>query len=634
MAVINPVITNELRSASYVKGQQAIPFTIEAYAPDGLELFCRWFSSDDAINWIPIRGAEESTYSPPTDESGSTYYRGEALTHQEGALYPSQTLFPSQALFPRMYTYGKASTNVAQIIVSTAQTPVFNAPLVSATYLYSSLANALDGTATVLDGGTVTYQWQKSSDGVNFSDVFHGTAATYRPPTYAPGVLYYRVIAKNTLSTDSASAVSNIATIKTVDNRLTAYQKWAQYLDVLGGDFVKLAKLEFLQPDGTVAFAIDNNAGNKRSGAFIQDGTLSVNLQNGQRRKVSVTLSNLDGAYDFNINSVWFGQQIRLMMGVLLPNGEEYYFPQGVFYVSNPQEIHEPGTKTATYELVDKWAYLDGTLFGNLDSVYEVALNENVFRAIESILQLDRGNGYQVDPVAPIFTEYYNGKTVTLTDGSTVPVTNTPYTYRCDGEDGSYADIVLEMNTMLAGWIGYDRTGRLRLDASDEDILDTDKPVLWDFTPDEKHFLGATYQVKNTEVYNDIIIEGESLTNAPQPKGRATNTDPRSDTNIYGTLGKRTKRMSATGYYADAQCQELARWYLKRYTVLQKSVTIRSTQMFHLEENALVTIRRTDKPGSPVERHLITGYSLPIGQTGEMTINATSVNDFVVATLS
>ena len=140
MAVINPVITNELRSASYVKGQQPIPFTIEAYAPDGLELFYRWFSSADAINWRPIRGAEENTYSPPTDESGSTYYRGEALTHQEGALYPSQTLFPSQALFPRMYTYGKASTNVAQIIVSTAQTPVFNAPLVSATYLYSSPA--------------------------------------------------------------------------------------------------------------------------------------------------------------------------------------------------------------------------------------------------------------------------------------------------------------------------------------------------------------------------------------------------------------------------------------------------------------------------------------------------------------
>lgn len=47
--------------------------------------------------------------------------------------------------------------------------------------------------------------------------------------------------------------------------------------------------------------------------------------------------------------------------------------------------------------------------------------------------------------------------------------------------------------------------------------------------------------------------------------------------------------------------------------------------------NQLVTITRTDKPGSPVERHLVQGFSRPLGATGEMTVEAVSVQDFAAA---
>ena len=89
----------------------------------------------------------------------------------------------------------------------------------------------------------------------------------------------------------------------------------------------------------------------------------------------------------------------------------------------------------------------------------------------------------------------------------------------------------------------------------------------------------------------------------------------------------------AAGYATRKQCEDLAVFRLKRLTMLQKSVTIESTQMFHIEENKLVTIRRVDKPGKPTERHLITGFSRPIAQTGNMTIEAVSVQDFPVATV-
>ena len=86
-------------------------------------------------------------------------------------------------------------------------------------------------------------------------------------------------------------------------------------------------------------------------------------------------------------------------------------------------------------------------------------------------------------------------------------------------------------------------------------------------------------------------------------------------------------------YYSDQMCQDYAEWQLKRYSVMSKEMALSCTQMFHIVENELITVERSDKPGSPVERHLVTGFSRPIGQTGAMTINCVSVNDFPIATL-
>lgn len=409
-------------------------------------------------------------------------------------------------------------------------------------------------------------------------------------------------------------------------------ERWGQYLKALKTDFTKITRLDFLQPDGSVAFSLDNDPFHEKNRTFLQDGSLTVNLQNGQRRSATVKLSNLDGSYDYNVNKVWFGTRVRLMMGLYLPDGTEYLLPQGVFYVKDPQEEHLPSSRTAQYNLVDKWCMLDGTLAGQLEGIYECPVNSNIFAAIDGILQIDMGNGEKIDSTPASYTTYYNGKTQTLPDGSTAYLTDSPYTARYDSEGDTYASVILGLNEMLAGWIGYDATGSLRLEASQDDILDINKPILWTFTPTEKQFLGATYTVNNSDVKNDVIRVGESLSGYGQVGGRAQNFDPASDTNI-NLVGLRTDRQSKAGYYTDDVCCALAEFDLKRNTVLKKSVTIRSSQMFHLQENNLIAVKRPDKQGEPIERHLLTGFTLPIASTGEMTLNCTSVQDFPVATV-
>ena len=102
-------------------------------------------------------------------------------------------------------------------------------------------------------------------------------------------------------------------------------ERWQKYLRALEKPIIKRARLRFLNPDGTTAFALDNNANtrSKRSSAFLQNGTVNVNLQNGSRRQATVNLANLDSQFDYSINKLWFGQEIALDEGLVLSDGTD-----------------------------------------------------------------------------------------------------------------------------------------------------------------------------------------------------------------------------------------------------------------------------------------------------------------------
>lgn len=412
---------------------------------------------------------------------------------------------------------------------------------------------------------------------------------------------------------------------------MTEAQKYLAYLQQLRRPYQKLCRLRFLNPDGSTAFSLDNNPRSELSRAFIADGNISVNLQNGARRSASVSLSNLNGEFDYEVNHLWFGQELALDEGLMLPGGIEFYIQQGIFLPSDPKEAVEPGRRTMEYSLVDKWANLDGSLFGRLDGTYVVNVGTNIFSPIAALLAEDRGNGTPIDRISPVFTEYYNAMTQALPDGSSAAVTNAPYTLTVDA-GGTRADVVLGLAAMLNAWVGYDSAGALRIDPSQDDICDASKAVLWQFSQSEAQLLGLAYTVKNTEVFNDYIVVGEQLDGYAQPRGRAQNLDPASDTNVY-LIGRKTTWENAAGYGTKKQCEDLAAWKLKRSSILQKTVSISCIQMFHIAENSLVEIVRTDKPGAPVERHLIQGFTRPLTSTENMEIQAVSTVDLPQATI-
>lgn len=377
---------------------------------------------------------------------------------------------------------------------------------------------------------------------------------------------------------------------------------------------VPCLKLEWLNPDDTIAYEITTDL-------YNTNGMLNVVNQSGCRRTFNLQIHNVDGKFDIDVNKVWLGQKVRLHLGLYI-DGTPYLIQQGVFYLTNPTDIMNTAENCIQLNCTDKWSYLDGTLFGNLDGIYKVPVNSDIFYAIKGLLLTDRGNGIPIDSTKPNISSFFNSKMTELSNGELVSVLKTPFTATID-KGQTYADVLLQFNTMLAGIMYYDTVGRLNVEPNEDDLLDKDKEILYKFDQYNCDILGKSQDFKFTDVFNDIICVG-ATTNGYLAKGRATNNNIKSDLCVQ-RIGKKTKVYEDTNYYTDGLCQDWANYLLRTNTVLQTSINLQTVPLYHLDVNKLITITNP-KNHLKEEKFLINSLSIPLG-LGQMTISASSVNE-------
>ena len=377
---------------------------------------------------------------------------------------------------------------------------------------------------------------------------------------------------------------------------------------------VPCLKLEWLNPDDSIAYEITTDL-------YNTNGTLNVTNQSGCRRTFNLQIHNVDGKYDIDVNKVWLGQKVKLYLGSYI-EGTPYLIQQGVFYLTNPTDIMNTAENCIQLNCTDKWSYLDGSLFGNLDGIYKVPVNSDIFDAIKALLLTDRGNGVPIDSTKPNISTFFNTKMTTLSNGELVSVLKTPFTATID-KGQTFADVLLQFNTMLAGVVYYDTVGRLNVEPNETDLLDKDKEILYKFDQNNSDILGKSQEFKFTEVFNDILCVG-ATTNGYLAKGRATNNNIKSDLCVQ-RIGKKTKVYEDTNYYSDGLCQDWANYLLRNNTILQTSLSLQTIPLYHLDVNKLITITNT-KYHLKEEKFLINSLSIPLG-LGQMTISATSINE-------
>ena len=398
-----------------------------------------------------------------------------------------------------------------------------------------------------------------------------------------------------------------------------------RYLKMVTSNTRRAIKIEWLNPDETVAFEFTNHI-------FDINADLNVNYQNGTRRSCTIKLNNDKNRFPIDFNGIWLGQKFKLWMGIYLDSETPFYFPQGVFYVSNPGETYNPTTRTITLNGVDKWAYLDGSLFGKLCGIYQTNIDVDLYDAIRGLLRISRyandfaetlNSSEMLDPQPPLLSPYFVTKT-TVVNGKDKPVLQCPYTATVD-RGQSYADVLLEYATILCAKIYYNVNGRLVVEPTidnADDITDTDKEILWDFSVDEKTFLGLEVVHNFDKVYNDFVVLG-NIVNGYQFKGRVQNRNPLSNTSVQ-KIGLKSKEPYEDNQYAsNEQCVELATYYAKIDTILGKSGSIPSIPLYHLDVDKIVTVS-TPNNNMSKELYLVSGFS--ISSSGTMSINVTNVN--------
>ena len=156
-----------------------------------------------------------------------------------------------------------------------------------------------------------------------------------------------------------------------------------EYFKKIKEDYRVAVKVEWLNADESVSFDFTN-------ALYDMNASVTVNYQNGSRRSCTLTLNNDHNKFPIDFNNIWFGQKFKLWMGIYLDDGQPFLLPQGVFYVSNPQDVYKPGERTVTINGVDKWAFLDGSLSGYLTGTYQTAIDTDLDTALKELILLSR----------------------------------------------------------------------------------------------------------------------------------------------------------------------------------------------------------------------------------------------------
>jgi len=158
-----PLITANPQNISVNKGERAI-LSVSATSSDGGTLSYQWFRNADldSVGWRVVAGATKADYAPNTDKVGTSYYRV-VVTNTNSDIDGKQT---------ETLTSYAAAVSVTDAGIVDAAFPVVNGPHTIVWELEKGYKpTVLSVQAVSPDGGTLSYQWYKTSNSSNIGGV-------------------------------------------------------------------------------------------------------------------------------------------------------------------------------------------------------------------------------------------------------------------------------------------------------------------------------------------------------------------------------------------------------------------------------------------------------------------------------
>lgn len=377
-------------------------------------------------------------------------------------------------------------------------------------------------------------------------------------------------------------------------------------------DYVKAIKSQIIRPRFRISLLNQDESFRMDISDYIMNGSgsLSISYQQGQRRSLNFILNNIDGLFTPNVMGLlWVNTKFKLELGIELSNGDIIYNPAGIFVLGNPNTVRQAAQRTISIQCYDKFALLDGTLGGKLETTYLINEGTKVLQAVQDTLLQDNGNGYPVDLTPLVFDSAFKDATVQY------DISKSP--------NESIGDMLIELANMLSADIYYGVNGNLIFKSGIKDISQVSKPTLWTFDDTEYEYLESSITYDFTSIKNCVTVAGANTNGDLVYVATANNTNPQSPTRI-SLIGKRQYYIEDSNIYSDELAQDRAEYELNRLSILQNTININAAYMIHLDVNSCIAIN--DEYFEYYDtRFIIQDINIPISVNAIIDINCTNI---------
>lgn len=343
------------------------------------------------------------------------------------------------------------------------------------------------------------------------------------------------------------------------------------------------------------------------------DGTLEKTYQQGQTRSMSINLFNASNIWNPSPvkGKLFANTKFKVQIGLIVGD-TTYWVDGGIFVCQDPELSNSDANRTVSIELFDKFALIDGTISGTMETDYEIPLGTNIYKAIRSLLRLPKdnlGNPYDFKPIR-FPQKYMNEKT--------------PYTIK-KTPSNNIGEIITDLANCLSCDVFYDEFGCLTFRDTLDDLDYHNRSAIWTYKEDGTETVNITRKDEWSKIKNRYVVIGSNI-NGMQCKGIAENTNPASPYHINGNFGIRPEIIEDSLIYSNVYCEQRAAYELKKNHMRHTSISFESIYLPHINPNDLVRWSNKDY-GYVNELFIVDSVSIPLNPSQRMNMTITNLAD-------
>jgi hypothetical protein len=335
-------------------------------------------------------------------------------------------------------------------------------------------------------------------------------------------------------------------------------------------------------------------------------GSYTEKRANGIRRSCDLNLINFNGEFTPNIDrTIWVNRKFKLYLGIRI-GSEDFFIPKGVYILTNPQVTPFGSDNEVSISGIDKYALLDGTLNGRLDTTLLIANGTNLVTAMQTLLNMA-------------------GDTSPMVYDTALYSMTLPYSLFVETGE-TLSEGIKALREYASANTYYNENGNFVFEL---DMPDTSKPTMLYLsdTIDENLLFSGSFNYNFDKVINSITVIGDNV-NGNIARFTYDNNDLTSDISI-PNIGKIAGSpvfddIIDTDFYAEQR----AKYDIRRQSRLFIEGNMAFKKMYHVPVDIIIEVDSSIMNWNS-KKLVIDSITLGLDVDGEMSVSVKDAVEFI-----